>query len=293
MKKQVSTAALLMSLFLCGCGTLWSEPVGTTAATAAAESGAGAAEYEITETDFGTEDAGAVRIDLAGTESGSGYERTEEGILITAPGTYVLSGVMEKGGVTADVYEDEVVHLILDGAEIRADDGPAIYIAEAQKAVITAKEGTSSVLSDSAHRREGADACIFSEADLTLNGSGRLAVFGFHEHGIRSRDVVKAVGGSIYVKAKGDGIRGNNGVILYGSDVEAECEGNGLRSEDPRDMIVLEGGICKIIAGKYAIKADHQVEANGCLTDLYAVLGEVDCSGTVRMEEKEAAAGEG
>ena len=116
-------------------------------------------------------------------------------------------------GVTVDVYEDEVVHLILDGVQIRADAGPAIYIAGAEKAVITAKEGTYSVLSDSAHRREGADACIFSEADLTLNGSGRLAIFGFHEHGIRSRDVVKAVGSPVYVKAKGDGIRGNNGVI--------------------------------------------------------------------------------
>ncbi len=268
--------------------------------------------------DFRTEAADAVRIELSGEESGSGYERTEEGILITSPGTYVLSGALEKGGVTVDVYEDEVVHLILDGVQIRYErteegilitspgtyvlsgalekggvtvdvyedevvhlildgvqiradagpaiyiaeaekavitakegtynvlsdsahrregadacifseadltlNGPAIYIAEAEKAVITAKEGTYNVLSDSAHRREGADACIFSEADLTLNGSGRLAVFGFHEHGIRSRDVVKAVGSPVYVKAKGDGIRGNNGVILYGSDVEVECE---------------------------------------------------------------------
>jgi len=73
-------------------------------------------------------------------------------------------------------------------------------------------------------------------------------------------------------------------VILYGSDVEVECEGNGIRSEDARDMVVLEGGICKVIAGKYAIKADRHVEVNGCMTDLYAVLGEVDCSGTVLME---------
>ena len=283
MKKMIGTASLLLAVFLGGCGELWSEPVGTMAATAA-ENGDGAAEYEITEMDFRTEAADAVRIELSGEESGSGYERTEEGILITSPGTYVLSGALEKGGVTVDVYEDEVVHLILDGVQIRADAGPAIYIAGAEKAVITAKEGTYSVLSDSAHRREGADACIFSEADLTLNGSGRLAVFGFHEHGIRSRDVVKAVGSPVYVKAKGDGIRGNNGVILYGSDVEVECEGNGIRSEDARDMVVLEGGICKVIAGKYAIKADHHVEANGCMTDLYAVLGEVDCSGTVLME---------
>ena len=284
MKKMIGAASLLLAVFLGGCGELWSEPVGTVAAVTAAENGDGAAEYEITEMDFRTEAAEAVRIELSGEENGSGYERTEEGILITSPGTYVLSGALEKGGVTVDVYEDEVVHLILDGVQIRADAGPAIYIAEAEKAVITAKEGTYKVLSDSAHRREGADACIFSEADLTLNGSGRLAVFGFHEHGIRSRDVVKTVGSPVYVKAKGDGIRGNNGVILYGSDVEVECEGNGIRSEDARDMVVLEGGICKVIAGKYAIKADRHVEANGCMTDLYAVLGEVDCSGTVLME---------
>ena len=57
MKKKIGTAALLLSVFLGGCGELWSEPVGTVAAVTAAENGGGAAEYEITELDFRTEDA--------------------------------------------------------------------------------------------------------------------------------------------------------------------------------------------------------------------------------------------
>ncbi len=54
MKKMIGAAALLLAVFLGGCGELWSEPVGTMAATAA-ENGDGAAEYEITEMDFRTE----------------------------------------------------------------------------------------------------------------------------------------------------------------------------------------------------------------------------------------------
>lgn len=285
MKKMMCMAVLMLSMFLGGCSGFWSEQIGTDTAKAAAAVSGGEAGYEITELDYRTEEKEAVPINLTGGGSGTGYERTDEGFVISAPGEYILSGVLEKGGVTVRLYEDEMVHLILNGVQIRADGRPAIYIQNGDKAVITAKEGTDNVLSDSAHREEGADACIFSEADLTLNGSGRLSVFGFHEHGIRSRDTVKAVGSSLYVKAKLDGIRGNNGVILYGSDVEVECEGNGIRAEDPRDMIILEGGICKVIAGKYALKADHYVAANGCAADLYAVLGEVDCSGTVLMGE--------
>lgn len=297
MKKAMSMAVLFTSLFLGGCSSFWTEQLGADPAKEAAAVSAGGAGYEITEMDYRTEALEAVPINLSGEGSGNGYERTEDGIVILSPGEYVLSGILEKGSVTVSLYEDETVHLILDGAEIRADGKPAVCIESADKAVITAKEGTENILSDSAHREEGADACLFSEADLTINGSGKLAVFGFHEHGIRSRDVAKVVGGSVYVKAKGDGIRGNNGVILYGSDVEVECEGNGIRAEDTRDMVILEGGICKVIAGKYAIKADHYVAANDCAADLYAVLGEVDCSGTVLMGEEGApeaeTAGEG
>ena len=35
MKKMIGAAALLLAVFLGGCGELWSEPVGTMAATAA------------------------------------------------------------------------------------------------------------------------------------------------------------------------------------------------------------------------------------------------------------------
>lgn len=297
MRKRIGAAVLAVSVLLGGCSSFWSEQIGADWAEEAAAVSGSAAGYEITEQDCRTEALEAVAIDLAGEGGGNGYERTEEGIVIRLPGEYVLSGVLENGSVTVSLYEDETVHLILDGVQIRAEGKPAIHIQSADKAVITAKEGTVSVLSDSAHREDGADACLFSEADLTINGSGKLSVFGFHEHGIRSRDVAKVVGSFVYVKAKGDGIRGNDGVILYGSDVEVECEGNGIRAEDPRDMVILEGGICKIIAGKYALKADHYVAANGCAADLYAVLGEVDCPGTVLMGESspsgEETAGEG
>ena len=59
MKKMIGAASLLLAVFLGGCGELWSEPVGTMAATAA-ENGDGAAEYEITEMDFRTEAADAL-----------------------------------------------------------------------------------------------------------------------------------------------------------------------------------------------------------------------------------------
>ncbi|HAG69803.1 MAG TPA: hypothetical protein DCL38_07510, partial [Lachnospiraceae bacterium] len=67
-------------------------------------------------------------------------------------GTYLFSG--DYGRTVVIDAHDEIVHLILDGANIRTYDGPAILVRSAAKVIITAKEGTESSLADCAYYSE-------------------------------------------------------------------------------------------------------------------------------------------
>ena len=136
----------------------------------------GVRQYEVTNFDCSTSDAEAQEINLSDLEEGAGenYVYDSGRLTIVHAGNYKLTGKMNGGNIVIRVCEDEVVHLILDDVEIKSFEGPAIYVENAAKAVITAKEGTENVLSDNSMYERELEACIFSNCDLTLNGNGML-----------------------------------------------------------------------------------------------------------------------
>lgn len=242
--------------------------------------------YEMTNYDYDVSEEGAVEIDLANlpeniSDFGSYDGRT---LMIRKAGTYLLSGKLNQGKIVVSVCEDEVVHLILNGVEIRSADGAAVCVEKADKVIITLKDGTESTLSDGPGYDDERKACIFSNSDLTINGSGFLAVYGYHADAVRSKDRLKLVNTRIYVKSKKDGLRGNDGVIIHDSEVEAECEGIGIFSDSDADMVVIQGGSCKVIAGENAVRASRYVSISDCQTDLYAVWEIVQCGGILEWE---------
>lgn len=283
------TGIICGTILLSGCGMFLEIPVGDAEAAqsdfeAAKETG----WYEITDKDQDTAGFDAEEIDLdSPAEDGDGRYSYQDGIfLVSAGGTYVLKGKLDGGRLVVNVFEDEIVHFILDNAEIRSERGAAVYVEKAQKVIITAKEGTQNVLTDGAKYDERDKACLFSNSDLTINGAGGLAVYGYHADGVRSRDRIKIVGAHLYVKSKEDGIRGNDGVILSDSMTEVECEGNGIMADSAKDMVVIEGGGCKVIAGKNAITARKYVSVSDSQTDLYSVWESVKCDGIIELDEE-------
>ncbi len=287
-KKIVLTACLIGStMMLTGCREVLNMPVGT-AQTIYSETSAanGQERYEMTNHDYNTSEEGAMEIDLAHPEENGGFGSWDgHRLIIGEEGTYLLSGKLDRGRLVISVCEDEVVHLILDGVEIKSADGAAIYVENAAKVIITVKEGTENVVSDGPEYDDEIRACVFSNADLTINGGGFLSVYGYYADAVRTKDQLKLVNTRLYVKAKKDGIRGNDGVIIHDSEVEAECEGIGILSNGDRSLVIIEGGSCKVIAGEYAVSANRYVSVSGCRTDLYAVLETVRCDGIVEFEE--------
>ena len=286
-KKTSFTAGMIgIAALLSGCGAYLEMPVG---AAASAESRAVTAEgiggYEITDKDYDTLEDGAWEIDLTDPADKEGvYTFKDRGLTIHTGGKYVLRGKL-YGCLTVHVFEDESVHLILDNVEIQSDSGAAIYVEQAAKVILTAKEGTTNVLGDGMKYKDVQKACVFSNSDLTVNGKGILNVYAYYADGVRSKDQVKIVDTNLYVKAKEDGIRGNDGVILQGCAAEVECEGTGILSGSEKDMVILRGGSCKVVAGKNAILANNLVSIKGSLTDLYSVWDPISCGGILDIEE--------
>ncbi len=203
------------------------------------------------------------RMDLDACEGGK--------IILSGGGDIWLSGSLE-GQVIVDAQEDELVHLYLDGVKITSAKGPALWVREAAKVIVTLVSDTESVLTDSPAYEdcEEAPACLYSVCDLTINGDGALRVSGYYEDGVRSKDRIKVLDGTLSVQAKGDGIRGNDGIYMYHASVDIESEQNGLRTAnqgaEDRGVIEVNGGTLSVIAGRNGFRgaSDLYVYRGSC-----------------------------
>lgn len=284
MKKRVLLCVvfIISTILLSGCQEVLEVSVGIDETMKGKTSALSSiSRYEMTDNDYNTLETEAVEINLNDLNEGIEgiYTYDNQILTICAAGDYVISGKMDNGSLTIKVFDDENVHLFLNGAEIKSNKGAAIFVESAAKVIITVKEGTENILSASSKQGGTQKACIFSNTDLTINGGGSLFVYGYQADAVRSKDQLKVVNTNLYVKAKRDGIRGNDGVIIYDSITEVECEGIGIISNSDKDMVVLQGGSCKVIAGENAIAANQYVSIHDSQLDLYSVLEAVKCDG--------------
>lgn len=279
----------LNMILLSGCGRLLNASVGTPVKESEPGNLAGSISYEITDIDRRTGSADGTEIHLDQLTEGSqkaGLYTYEAGCLtICKGGDYLISGKADDCNLVIQSYDDEIVHLILDGVELHAKAGPVLYGRQAGKIILTLKENTENTIYDSPEYASDAEACIFSNCDLTINGGGRLNVYGYYHDAVRSKDRVRIIGTDVYIRAKNNGIRGNDGVIIEESTVEAECEGTGIRTNSDQGYVMVQGGTLKLTAGENAIYADSHVSIKDCQKDLYSVREEIRCSGGVDIDE--------
>lgn len=198
-------------------------------------------------------------------------------VTITSGGTYLLSGSAE-GSLVIDAPEDADVILVLDGLELTNPVSAALEIREADKVIVTLAtdsvnslaDGTvaadDAATSDSA-TAESADAALFSQADLTINGSGTLTISGLQNHGIVSKDDLKIVSGHLIVTAVNDGLKGRDLVAIKTGTITIDAGGDGIQSsndEDPtRGNVLVENGTLTITAGEDAIQAESGLTVTG------------------------------
>ena len=200
----------------------------------------------INQLDQETEMTDAVDINLSEIEDG--YE-------ITTGGQFHLTGEL-RGSLVINATEENV-HLFLDNAFITSKSGPAVYCHDTNKLVITLMPNTKNSISDSGkyHADAEIEACIYSECDLTFNGTGELVVNGYYKDAIRSKDIIKILDGVYTIKCKRTGIHGTDGIVISAGDFMISSEKYGLKTTksgaEGRGNMIISGGQFSIIAGRY------------------------------------------
>ncbi len=196
------------------------------------------------------------------TITGTGATVTDDGVDITAGGTYQVSGTLTDGMIHVNT-PDAAVTLVLDGATITNADGPAIYVEAASEVAVDTTTGTTSVLTDGGESEQ--DAALYSVPTVVLGGDGTLIVDATYE-GISSTVDIRVESGTVRVVAEEDGLNANeDGVsditISGGSLYVQTASGDGI---DSNGTIHISGGTTVSYGG--LADANSGLDADGEIT---------------------------
>ncbi|WP_186579560.1 carbohydrate-binding domain-containing protein [Aquibacillus kalidii] len=218
-------------------------------------------------TDYETESPVYIELDgsNAAFESDAPVIQDDNLLTIKTGGTFVLSGNF-NGQIAVDAEDKNTVRLVLNGVEITSSDSAAINVINAEKTTISLVEGTENVVTDGKEyvfpdsETDEPNAAIFSKADLTINGTGKLTVNGNYNNGIASKDELKVTGGNLIINAADDGLMGRDLVAVKDGIFTIEAEGDGIKSTNDekasKGNIVLEDGTFNITSGSDGVQSE-------------------------------------
>lgn len=217
--------------------------------------------------------SGAVRLSLA-TDSitcASDAVKVEgSSATILKGGTYILSGKLE-GDITVFAGDLDKVHLVLDGVDIMSTSA-SILVMNADKVFITLAQGSENILVNAGGfvpvGDVNVDGAIFSTADLSFGGSGKLEVYSFSGHGIVSNDDLVFTGGTYTVEATGHALKGNDSIRVCGqTSFTLTADKDALHAENnddaTRGFVYLSGGTYTAAAKGDGISASAHMQIKG------------------------------
>lgn len=208
----------------------------------------------------------ALNGDTASCESDA-VQITGSTVTITDEGTYILSGTLNNGSIVVDAENTDKLQLVLNGVDITCETSAGIYVKQADKVFITLASGTTNQLETTdefvAIDDNNIDAVIFSKDDLTLNGSGSLALNCASGHGIVSKDDLVFTGGNYQINVSNHGISSKDSVRIAAGNFEITAGEDGIHSENDDDatlgFVYIADGNVNINVGDDGIHAGNQV----------------------------------
>ena len=227
--KKIPSLILAFSLCLSfvGCGGAEAAGVGNASGSvSAADSGAAASQAELlaaeAEAEKDVETTVTVTLsDGAPRADGAGVAVAGDKVTVTSGGSYRVTGTLTNGQIVVNAPEETVV-LALDGASVACENSAALYVVAAKKVVLSLVSGSENALASTGEYVQTddntVDAALFSKDDLTIKGSGALAVSSETGHGIVSKDELKIQSGTLTVTAAKKGLAANDLVEITGGE---------------------------------------------------------------------------
>lgn len=197
-------------------------------------------------------------------------------VLISEPGTYILSGTLTDATITVNSTAQGKVRLVLDSVTLASANSSPLVVTAADEVVLVLADGSTNTITDTSAHTESddpdePDAAIFSMADLTIAGTGTLRVTSNNADAIASKDGLVVSSGSLALTAGDDGLRGKDYVIIDGGTIDVDSGGDAIKSTNETDdtvgLVMINAGTVNLNAGDDAIHAEGDlVVAGGNLT---------------------------
>lgn len=270
MKKIISLTLVLAFISLCGCGA-GNVPLGGNPESQSEVSAQITTDYSVPEgtlpENLNLTDTTGMGFELTDRDKENSFENAEtlntdentDTILITKAGTYILSGEITDKIIKIAVGNQNKVQLVLDNAHISNSKGTCIMVSSADKVFITAKEGTENSISDGesyniSDSGSNVDGAIFSQSNLTINGSGKITLNGNNKHGIDCKDKLVLANVDLTVNSKKVGLNGKDCVKISNANMNITAGSDGIRSENDQDA---QKGFVYIQSGNISINAQN------------------------------------
>lgn len=190
----------------------------------------------------------------------------DSNINIKNAGEYTITGEFNYSII---VDTEEQVILNLNNVSINSSVTAAIANVGNGELVINLLKDTINTLKDNGSSE--CDGALYSSGKLTINGLGKLNIYGNQEEGegIATTDSdITINGGEIYIESKDDGLNagGDNGgiIIINGGNIFIKANGDGIDSN--KDLIINGGSVYTVgssIGGDAGIDTDGKFEING------------------------------
>lgn len=246
--------------------------------------------------EFDESKSAVINLSTSGIESSSKAVRISDNkAMLVEEGTYIVRGTLLDGMIIVNAAKTAKVQIVLDGVELSSSTSAPIYVMNADKVVITLKEGTENALSNGgsfvAIDENNIDAAIFSKDDLTINGKGFLRVTSPAGHGIVSNDDLVIAGGSYNINAAGHALDANDSIRLDSANGTFVSGKDGIHVENKDDSAL---GFLYVNSGEYII--DAKGDGISASADIQINNGKFDIEagkGVVATDDPEAASTKG
>ena len=264
MKRRIVSAWLALTLLACVPACAWAEDSADTAVLIA--------EDQFTAGDLepaASEDAMPIVLASDASDEGTGFTLQDGVLTITDGGSYLISGEVQNGQILINAGTDDKVRLLLNGLTLTADSCAAIEATQADKVFITVLAGSENTLAVSGAPDSfgKADAALWADCTLTINGGGALRVSCPEGHGVKSTDSLKITGSALTVEAGKRGLSGKDSVRIGGGDITVVSGTDAVRAtrEDPGKLgyIYVSGGTVQLTTQGDGFSAEGAIQVDG------------------------------
>lgn len=199
----------------------------------------------------------------AGTISDTTRGSSGETVTITSKGIYRITGSSKDVTIVVqDETESGNIYLVLDNVTMENGDQPCIVVEAADKVILQCVGTNALSYSASEGKYDGA---IYAKDDLTLNGSGSLAIDS-SLHGIVCKKDLKVTGLSLKVEATSIGLQSMKTIRVSGADIDIDAGHDGIQiaGSSEEAYFYMASGEISVTAGYDGMDVEADSTAGNC-----------------------------